>query len=105
MALTAYEFIKLKAKVRRELARRNGCGPVNQYATSTYNFDTIPEAGGVIFDDQGDKVIDLALKVTDINGLKYVQEGDYIPTEIENLENKIDTWATESNIPNSYTSL
>ena len=104
MPLTAKEFIDLKDQIKTELKRRSGCGPVNQFSGNAYNFQTVPEAGGVILEEQGHKTIDIALTVTDINGFKYPQAGDYIPAALDNLDQLITQWSNEQAVPNASSS-
>ena len=95
MALTASEFIALKNKIKAEMARRNGYGSLADYAGSEYDFTTTPAAGQPILTEQGQKVVDLALAVTDIPGLVKVKKGDKIPDKLDDLEDIVDGWAAE----------
>ena len=45
MALTPNQYLEIKDRVRAEMARRNGYGPLDSYSTRAYDFTTIPEAG------------------------------------------------------------
>lgn len=93
MSMTAEQVIELKEKLKSELARRNGLGSVEQYASKEYDFNQIPKEGQPITADQGKKIIDLLLQICDYKDLRYVVRGDTIPeafdTELLDLVDKL----------------
>ena len=74
--LTASQMNSLKTKIKAKMLRRNGYGSLSEFGSSTYDFTTTPATGGTIYAEQGQKTIDLLLKVKDIAGLKNVVTGD-----------------------------
>jgi hypothetical protein len=79
MAMTAEQVIELKAKLKAELARRNGLGSVAEFASEQYEFNEVPQAGKPITADQGKKIIDLLLQICDYKDLRCVVKGDTLP--------------------------
>ena len=61
--LTASEMNTLKRKIKAEMARRCGYGSLSSYSGSTYDFSTTPSAGGVMMSEQGQKTVNLLLKI------------------------------------------
>ena len=61
--LTASQMNTLKSKIKAEMARRNGYGSLSEFSTSTYDFTNNPTSGGAIYAEQGQKTIDLLLKI------------------------------------------
>ena len=100
MTLTADQFKALKTKVNNEMTRRNGYGPLNSYATA---FTVSPDQNTSILAEHGKGTIDNALRITDINGLKLVEQGDYIPDNLDFLSTFIDSITGESMEGNSST--
>lgn len=96
--MTAEEFIKLKQKLKKELSRRNGNGSVSEFADPKYDFNENdrPVSREVIMTEQGQKVIDLALKINDVGNLKNVEQGDLVSKDIELLDSTITKWSQES---------
>lgn len=55
--ITAEELITLKAKVKAEMARRNGYGSLEKFAGTDYDFTVTPKSGETILAEHGKKVI------------------------------------------------
>ena len=70
--LTADQMNALKAKVKAEMARRNGYGSLSEFSSSEYDFQEIPTAGSPVKAEQGQKVINLLLKIKDKGTLKNI---------------------------------
>ena len=81
--LTASQINSLKASVKAEMARRSGYGSLAEFAGASYDFSTVPAAGGVIKAEHGQKTVNLILKVTDVNKLKNVNQGDILPDKLD----------------------
>ena len=101
MALTAAQFIALKNRIRAEMKRRKYCGSLESYGGTSYDFTTTPTAGGQIKTEHGQKVIDLALAVTDVTGLAKVVRGDLLPNALDNLGSTLSGWET-TGVENSW---
>src|SRR5574344_2197460 len=94
--LTTSEFIALKAQIKAEMLRRNSYGSLAAYGGSDYDFTNTPTSGNPIYTEQGQKIVDLALLIKDIDGMANVKKGDVIPRGIDNLADIFSTYATES---------
>lgn len=76
--LSPTDMINLKAKIKAEMIRRNGYGDISTFGTSTYDFVTPPVLNKVVIVEQGQKVVDLALKIKDIPNLKNIAKNDIV---------------------------
>lgn len=55
--ITPQRIIDLKAKVKAECQRRRYTGRIdNTYGSATYDFTTVPTAGGLVLQEQHDKI-------------------------------------------------
>lgn len=76
--ITAIDIINLKNTIKAEMARRNGYGDVSAFSSATYDFMTPPTVNKVIIVEQGQKIIDIALRIKDIPNLKNVAKNDIV---------------------------
>lgn len=83
MGMTAEQVIELKAKLKAELARRCGNGSVAEFASEQYDFSNVPKSGEPITVEQGQKTVDLLLKIMDYGDLKQVTKGDTLPDSFD----------------------
>ena len=105
--LTAAQINRLREKTRTELARRGGFGSLAGFAGTAYDFETMPQPGGRVLAEHGQKTINPLLAVADIPGLVLVGEespegvvpskkGDPIPGAFnESLLNQVEALAAE----------
>lgn len=96
MGLTSQQLITLKGKIKNELLRRNGLGPtsgkkwtpssafgsVEAYGSSVYDFNETPTKDGRITVDQGQKTVDLLLKIGNYGDLDPVDSTKPIPKSL-----------------------
>lgn len=71
--ITAERFIAIKAKVKKEMQRRNSTGhgtdaSMERYAGAEYDFTTVPKKATDINDEHIQKILDPLLKVNDFLG-------------------------------------
>lgn len=92
-SMTSQQLITLKAKLKTELARRNGLGPasgakwtptkafgsLSDYSSAAYDFTQQPIKDGRITVDQGKKTVDLLLKIKEYGDLEPVSNTKPIP--------------------------
>ena len=103
--LNAKDINTLKAKIKAELARRNGLGDLSSYAGNEYDFVLVPEKGVPIMAEHGQKTIDLILKIAPYKDLEKVKKGDPIPDSFdEELISHIDRLALERKSYNASSS-
>ena len=95
--ITASEIIDIKSKIKAEMTRRSGYGALNEFGGESYDFATTPTADSIISAEQGQKVVDLLLKITDLPNLQNVTEGEVIPSgfDYNSMNEAITTYATE----------
>ena len=67
--MTAQEMNDLKSKIKSLCSKRGGFGSLSSFSGSSYNFSTTPVDGGIIRAEHGQKTIDIALEIEDIDGL------------------------------------
>lgn len=72
--LTAAQINGLREKTRTELARRGGFGSLTVFAGTEYDFEAVPQPGGQVLAEHGQKTINPLLAVADIPGLVLVGE-------------------------------
>ena len=68
--MTAAQLVELKARIKSEMQRRKYSGSLERYGDDTYDFTTVPDAGDIITAEQGQKTINLLLKINDIGDLR-----------------------------------
>ena len=56
-------FIALKARVKNEMLRRDGNGPLTAYAGSIYDYNTTPAMDGIVKEEHYDKIRDLMANI------------------------------------------
>jgi hypothetical protein len=78
------------------MARRAGYGSLTAYSNSIYDFTTAPVKDGEIKAEHGQKTIDLLLQVKDQGDLRFVNQGELIPSSLESsLLNYVNNLAAE----------
>ena len=73
---TASAAKELKARIDAEARRRKYAGSL---VNKTTDFEVEPKGGEKILAEQGQKIVNLALEIGDIDGLALVHEGDLLP--------------------------
>lgn len=61
--ILASDFVNLKARVKAEMARRNGYNSLATYAGTTYDYTVAPVAQGPIKEEHYDKIRDLMVNI------------------------------------------
>lgn len=100
--MTAAQVNELKAKIKAEMLRRNGHGSLAAYGNASYDFKTTPVADDWIWTEQGQKTVDLILKIEDFGDLFFARKHENIPedfstkllTEIDRLSKEAKTGET-----------
>ena len=82
--ITAQQLNAIKARVKAEMLRRCGYGSLYSYGAASYDFTVTPSAGTKVLTEQGQKVIDLILKIEDVPDLINVQQYQKVPTQFVN---------------------
>ena len=99
--MTAAQVIELKAKIKADMARRNGYGSLStdggynyarqdeavDYSSADFDFTVAPEAydreneseSMTFLAEHGQKTVDLLLQINDHGDLKPVEQGEPIP--------------------------
>ena len=91
---TATDIKALKAKVKKEMLRRNGKGSLAAYGGSAYDYTVVPAAGGKMLIEHANKII-VPMNAVRPSGFTEVKAGD--PTKsLEALEAKVIAYAAES---------
>lgn len=67
-------LISIKAKVKAELARRNGYGSLAPFADPTWDFAETPKTNDVVKNEHLKKIVDPLLQVTDFGDPEYIAD-------------------------------
>lgn len=95
--MTAETVNQIKAKIKAELLRRNGHGSVASYADVSYDFLTIPATDNWVLTEQGQKTVNLLLKIEDYGNLFRSEKSSYIPSDFtESLLTELDRLSKET---------
>ena len=98
ITISSSKLIELKERIKAEMARRSyQYGSLFEFANTNYDFDKTPTVGADVGYDYGEKTINLALKINDIDGLANIDEPyDFMNADFINLiSDKLDVWETE----------
>lgn len=81
--ISASEMVQLKQAIKSELARRSGYGSLAAYAGSGYDFSQTPASNQPITVEQGQKTVDLLLRIKDHGDLIFTKSGVPIPDSLD----------------------
>ena len=88
-SLLVSDFINLKEKVKSEMLRRNGNGSVVEYGSETYDYETVPAAGGLILREHPEKNL-VPLRAVNPTGLPETISETVLLDEIVVMETLIE---------------
>lgn len=97
--VSAARFLNLKARMKEVFKKRKYYGDLSIFATDDFDFMVEPKSGDIILSDHGVKVINLILSVNDIEGIKKIENDNYILrdiTAIENMVTKLESQTSQS---------
>lgn len=86
--LSVARIINIKERLRAALLRRKYYGDLSSLASSSYDFNNIPQLNGLILSEHGQKTINLLLNATNLGNLKKIENDNYIMRDITAIE----TW-------------
>ena len=92
---TATDIINLKSIIKTEMGRRNGYGDVSTFSSTAYDFVAVPTVNQAVLVEQGQKIIDIALKIKDIPNLKNVAKNDIVKA-LDIVNSNFVAYATET---------
>ncbi len=87
--VSAARFNNLKARMREVFKRRKYYGDLSRFAANSYDFIIDPKSGDIILSDHGAKVINLILSVNDIEGIRKIENDNYILRDITAIEQMV----------------
>ncbi|MCI6456905.1 MAG: hypothetical protein MSA56_04230 [Clostridium sp.] len=95
--LTAKQLKEIKTRVNKEMSRRSYYGDLSKFNTQ---FQTTPNAGGLILAEQGNKVVEGLLNIEDIGNLNIedLKKDGNIPSSFDytTISNALDKYEKES---------
>lgn len=92
--LLASDINSLKAKVKKEMLRRDGRGSLVEYGGTTYDYSVVPAKGGKLLIEHANKIITPMNAIT-ASGFTEVKKGDRVKS-LEALNAKVVAYAAES---------
>ena len=87
--VSASRFLNIKSRLKEVFKKRKYYGDLSIFTTDDFDFIIEPKSGDIILSDHGAKVINLILSVNDINGLKKIENDNYILRDITAVENML----------------
>lgn len=94
--LSASRLVNIKERLRAALARRKYYGNVSALADASKNFTVVPQLGGLVLSEHGQKTIDLLLSITNAGNLKKIENDNYILRDISAIETWLNKYENQS---------
>lgn len=93
--MKSQDFKALKARVKNEMARRNGNGNISTYGGSTYDYTTIPSDKAFIKEEHFNKVKDVLANINP-DGLPTTAKKDNVIPAMLQIDAKLTLFESQS---------